>query len=492
MWTSADLENLVREKLGDYLFVLVSNRQPYVHRYQKGRVICQRGAGGVVSALDPVMRASRGLWIAYGNGDADRRVTDAAGKIGVPPEKPSYTLKRIWLNKAEEEGYYNGYSNDTLWPLSHLTFKRPTFRKQDWDYYKSVNMKFAKAIADELGGRKAFVWIQDYHLCLLPAMLKELCGPQVITAHFWHIPWPSHEIFRICPDKKELLEGLLANDLLGFHIRLHCNNFLEAVDRELESKIDRERFSVTKGGHETLVRPYPISVDFTAISADAASPAVEETMRSLKEEFRLEGQKLILGIDRIDYTKGIPERLLALDLLLDRHPEFKEKVTLLQIGEISRIHVQKYKDINDEINAIVERINWKHSTENWTPVVLTRRHVSYEEILALYRLSSVCMVTSLHDGMNLVAKEFVSSKIDGTGVLMLSNFTGAARELTDALVVNPYDRDQCADELHRALSMPEEEAARRMQKMRETVASNNIYHWAGKILSDLLKFDFRE
>lgn len=492
MWTKEGLQGLIRDKLKDQMFIVVSNRQPYVHVFKKGKIECQRGAGGVVTALDPIMQTCQGIWVAFGNGDADSKVTDSTGKIKVPPEVPSYTLKRIWLTKDEEEGYYYGYSNEALWPLCHMTFQRPIIRSEDWDYYKKVNEKFAKAIIDEVGKNKAFVWIQDYHLTLLPKLLKEALGTQVITAHFWHIPWPSYEVFRICPQKKEILEGLLANDLLGFHIQHHCNNFLDVVDRELEARIDREKFSVVRGGHETLVRAYPISVDFEGTNKVSTSTAVSDIQKALTEEFGLSGYKVLLGIDRLDYTKGIPERLHAIDRLLEKHPELKEKIVFIQMGEISRIHIQKYKDLNDEINELVEEINWKHSTDGWKPIILVRRHLSFTELVAFYRLGDVCIVSSLHDGMNLVSKEFVSSRSDEKGMLVLSQFTGVARELTDAVLINPYDREEFSEGIWQTLSFSEDEAKKRMQKMRQIVEQDNIYRWAGKMLSELFKFEFKE
>jgi len=478
--------------MGDYLFIVASNRQPYVHSFERGKIQCKRGVGGVISALDPVMQACEGLWVAYGNGEADSKVTDKDSKIKVPPDHPRYTLKRIWLIKEEEMGYYYGYSNEVLWPLSHMAFKRPVFRKEDWECYKRVNEKFAQAIIEEIGNKKAFVWIQDYHLCLLAKYLKQMAPHQIITTHFWHIPWPNYEAFRICPQKKEILEGLLANDLLGFHIRYHCNNFLDVIDREIESKIDRERFSVIKGEHETLIRPYPISIDFEGIQKLADSEKVYSIRQSFLDEFGLVDMKVIVGLDRIDYTKGIPEKLLAIERLLDKYPELKKKIVFLQVGVISRLHLTAYKDLNDEINALVEQINWKHALEGWNPIIFVRRHFSVTELLALYRLSEVCIVSSLHDGMNLVAKEYVASRSDDKGMLVLSQFTGAARELTDAILINPYDREQLSEAIYTAITLTKEERDKRMAKMAEVIKTNNIFRWAGKIISELLKFEFTE
>jgi len=493
MLIKEDLQGFVQEKLGDYRFVVVSNRQPYEHVYKKGKIECQRPSGGVITALDPVMQACRGLWIAASSGEADHRVTDRFNKIEVPVDNPAYTLKRVWLTKPEEEGYYYGYSNDALWPLCHMAFQRPIFNQEDWQHYINVNQKFAKAVMEEIGEAKAFIWIQDYHFCLLPKLLKEMAAPnQLIIAHFWHIPWPSYEAFRICPQKNEILEGMLANDMIGFHTHYHCNNFLEVVDRQLESKIDRERFSVIRKEHETLIRPHPISVDFEEINRNVQTDDFKKIESDLIEEFHLDNCRLLLGVDRIDYTKGIPEKLCAIDRLLEKHPELKEKIVLLQLGVLSRIHIAKYKTLNDDINHLVEKINWKHSTDDWSPVIFIRGNMSSVKLQALYRMAQVCIVSALHDGMNLVAKEYVSAHCDEDGVLVLSQFAGSARELTEAMLINPYYGEQFCDSIYQALTMPEEERRKRMVKMRQTIIENNIYHWAGKFISGLLKIEFKE
>lgn len=492
MWTKQDLQSLIKTNLTEYRFFVVSNRQPYDHIRKKGKIEAHRGVGGVVTALDPVMQTCEGTWVAFGNGEADRLATDSDGKIKVPAENPSYTLKRVWLTKEEEQGYYYGFSNSAIWPLCHMTFKRPIFNTEDWEYYKQVNLKFAQAIIDEAGDRKSFIWVQDFHFCLLPKYLKELRPNQFIIAHFWHIPWPAHEIFQICPQKKEILEGLLANDLLGFHIRYHCMNFMDVIDREIECKIDRERMSVIKANHETLVRPYPISIDFESIKENADSKEVKDVVHGLKEEHKLSGLKVMVGLDRIDYTKGLPEKLLAVDHLLENHPELIGKVVLLQIGVLSRIHLKQYKDLNEEINDLIEDINWKYAKDGWKPIVFIRQQFSLSQLTALYRLSDVGIVSSLHDGMNLVAKEYIASCTDTKGMLVLSQFTGAARELLDAILINPYDGMQFSEGLYQALMMHEEERSKRMGKMGEQIKANNIYRWAGKIISELLKFEFKE
>ncbi|MBU1061115.1 MAG: trehalose-6-phosphate synthase [Candidatus Omnitrophica bacterium] len=492
MWTKDSLREVVEERLGDYLLIVASNREPYVHTYRKSKIVCQRSAGGVVTALDPVLKACSGLWVAHGSGDADKKTVDQFDKLQVPPDDPKYTLHRVWLTKEEEDGYYYGFSNEALWPLSHISYTRPKFEELDWEMYEKVNRKFADAILKEIGDRKAFVWIQDYHMALLPKFLKEAKGNNIITAHFWHIPWPNPEVFRICPKRTQILEGLLANDLLGFHIRYHCENFISTVEKEIEARVDRERFSIIKGGHETIIRPFPIGVDYEHIDHLSQSREVEEYMQSLREEFLLNYEFIMLGLDRIDYTKGIPERLRAVDRFLEKYPEYKGRFVLIQMGRLSRLHIPVYKNLNDEINALVEEINWKHSQEGWAPILFVRRHLSYPEVIAFCRLANICIVSSLHDGMNLVAKEYVSARTDGTGVLVLSQFTGSSRELEDAVMINPYDTEDFSEKIKKAITMDKKEANRRIIKMREKIALNNVYKWAGKILSELLKFEFKE
>ena len=492
MWTKENLKEVVQESMGDYLLIVVSNREPYIHMHKKSKIVWSRSAGGVVTALDPVMKACSGLWVAHGSGDADKKTVDKNDRVQVPPDDPKYTLHRVWLTKEEEDGYYYGFANEGLWPLSHISYTRPKFEEMDWKMYEKVNRKFADVILKELNGRKAFVWIQDYQMALLPKFLKEAKGANIITAHFWHIPWPNPEVFRICPKKTEILEGLLANDLLGFHIRYHCENFMATVEKEIEARVDRERFSIIKGGHETLIRPFPIGVDYEYVEKLSESNQVKEYTQNLKEEFLLNYEFIMLGLDRIDYTKGIPERLRAIDRFLERYPEYKGKFVFVQMGRLSRMHIPAYKNLNDEINALVEEINWKHSYEGWSPIVFVRRHLSYHEVMAFCKLANICIVSPLHDGMNLVAKEYVSTRTDNTGVLVLSQFTGSARELSDAVMINPYDIDDFAEKIHEAVTMDKKDVAHRMQKMRDDVSRNNIYRWSGKLLSELLKFEFKE
>ncbi len=443
-----------------------------------------RPASGLVTALDPIMRAAGGTWVAHGSGSADRETSDSRGRLNVPPDKPSYTLRRIWLTQEEEQGYYYGFSNRALWPLCHIAYTRPIFDAADWEQYSRVNAKFAEAVLEEIDGAPAIVLVQDYHFALLPRIVKSR-RPDAIISHFWHIPWPHREAFRICPWQEEILDGLLGSDLLGFHVQLHCNNFLETVDRLIESRVDYEHFSVTRGTHETKVRPFPISIDTAGISQNGLRRSDVHAFRKslgLRDDW-----VLALGVDRMDYTKGIPERLRAVDRFLERYPEWRNRFVFVQLGAPSRTEIPEYRELNDYIDALADGINAKHGFADWKPVCVARAHHTAETVFAAYRAAAVCVVSSLHDGMNLVAKEFVAARDDRQGVLILSPFTGAAREMPEALLVNPYATDAFADALNTALTLPVEEQQRRMQRLRAQVAEHNIFRWAGLLLTETFR-----
>ena len=491
-WTQEALQSLIQTRLSGFKFIVVSNREPFIHRFNGEHIECMQPASGMATALRPILMASRGTWIAHGSGDADREVVDKHNRVAVPPDNPAYTLRRVWLTKEQENGFYYGLSNEGLWPLCHVTFTRPVFRLQDWEMYQECNRIFAEAVIEEAGSGPSFVFIQDYHFCLLPRMLKQMGGKNLVIAHFWHIPWPNREVFRAFPWGEELLDGLLGNDLLGFHIRLHCQNFLDLVDRMIEAKVDRERWDVTRGGRNTLVRAFPISIDFTAHDLHARGDAVDKEMDAWRHRLRLGERLLGAGIERLDYTKGIPDRLRALDYLFETRPEWRGRFLFVQVAVPSRSHLPSYQAVEDEVDRLVEQVNWKWGNGTWKPVILLKQHHNPVQMAALHRLTRFFIVNSLHDGMNLVAKEYVASRFDEDGVLVLSRFTGAQRELPDALSVNPFALHETADAIHQALTMPESERQRRMRRMRERVAYNNVYRWAGKILSNLLKFDLPE
>jgi trehalose 6-phosphate synthase len=491
MWNRDALHQLIDERLAGHKLIIVANREPYIHRFTGEQVVCVKPASGMAAALDPILQACGGIWVAHGSGDADRATVDTRDHVEVPPENPSYTLRRVWLTNEQEDGYYFGLSNEGLWPLCHVTFTRPIFDAGHWECYRHVNQLFAQAVLEEANDEPAFVFIQDYHFGLLPRLLK-LANPQLIVAHFWHIPWPNPETFRVFPWKDELLEGLLGNDLLGFHLRYHCQNFLDTVDRTLESRSDYERFEVTRGGKVTVVRPFPISIDYDEHQHLAQSEQVEREMARWRRMLPIANGCLGIGIERLDYTKGIPERLRAVEEFLRRNPRYREKFTFVQIAVPSRTNIDSYQRVEAEVDRVVERINRHWGTSRWRPVVLLKRHFDHPAMMALHRLSDFCIVSSLHDGMNLVAKEYVTSRFDEGGALVLSQFTGSARELSDALLVNPFAIDEMAEAIRQALEMPDAERRKRMQKMRSAVESNNVYRWAGKIVSALLQFEIPE
>lgn len=480
-WSPATLCQLLQNELPNTQVMIISNREPYIHNCVNGQMTLQLPASGLVSALEPVMRTCRGIWIAHGSGSADRETVDSKDRIRVPPSDPTYTLRRVWLNELEQEGFYYGLSNEGLWPLCHIAFVRPNFRASDWEQYVAVNNRFADVACEEATCDDPIILIQDYHFALLPRLIRDRI-PKATIITFWHIPWPNSETFGICPWRSEIIDGLLASSILGFHTQLHCNNFIEAVDRFMESRIDRENGSIAFRGHEVIVRPYPISIEWP--------PNVMSTQCSIKEG----RQKLLLrlglpddvrigvGIERFDYTKGILDRMNAVDTFLTLHPEWRGKFVFLQAAAPTRSKLASYSSLEVEANLLANEINKRHATFDWKPIHLFIRHHEQKEVYELFRCADMCIVSSLHDGMNLVAKEFVAARDDERGVLILSSFAGAAQELSEALIVNPYDVNSMATAINYALSMSENEQCERMRLMRDQVKQHNVYGWAAQML----------
>jgi alpha,alpha-trehalose-phosphate synthase [UDP-forming] len=484
MWTADRLAVHVRSRLEDGRLFVVSNREPYIHSHRGRSVEVSEPASGLVTAIEPVLRACGGTWVAHGSGDADLEMVDAHDRLVVPPDDPHYTLRRVWLSKEEEQGYYYGFANEGLWPLCHIAHTRPLFRPSDWKHYQEVNQKFADALLEEMEDvAHPVVLVQDYHFALLPRMIKQR-RPDARLAIFWHIPWPNPEAFGICPWQRELIDGLLGADLIGFHIQAHCTNFLQSVDRTVESRIDWNQFAVQRLEHRTAVRPFPISVESVDVPQVPHESAYEERGALLKV-LGVEAALMGVGVDRIDYTKGILERFLAVERFLEKYPRYQGVFTFVQIGAPSRTHIKRYHDLQAEVEAEADRINWKFQSGQWKPIVLLNRQHNHKEVEAYYRAADLCLVTSLHDGMNLVAKEFVATRHDERGVLILSCFAGAARELADALQVNPYDIDQTAEAIRAALEMAPEQKQLRMQRMRRTVREHNVFRWAGSLIGEL-------
>lgn len=489
-WTPKSLHELLHSALPGAEVLVISNREPYIHNHTKDGIAVQRPASGLVSALEPIMRACGGTWIAHGSGSADRETVDQHDRIRIPEASPAYVLRRIWMTEEEQDGYYYGFANEGLWPLCHIAFVRPAFRISDWRSYQEINRRFANAVVAESRTDNPVVLVQDYHFALVPKLIRERL-PKATVITFWHIPWPNAETFSICPWKEELIEGLLGSTIVGFHTQFHCNNFIECVDRFLESRIDRETQAVSLGGHESMIRAYPISIEWPPKALEAVPPS-KKCRSDVRAQFSLPPDtKVIVGIERFDYTKGILDRMKAVDALLSRNPAWKDRLVFIQVAAPTRSKLGSYARLQSEAEALAEDINARHKCRHG-PIILIVRHFEPVEVFRLFRGADACIVSSLHDGMNLVAKEFVAAREDNTGVLVLSSFTGASRELSEALIVNPYDTEEMASALELALTMPAEEQIERIKLMRQQIKENNVYRWAGRMLIDAARSRRRE
>lgn len=491
VWTPERLGEEMKQILQNKTMVIVSNREPYMHVKNGNEIQCIVPASGMVTAMEPIVKACGGLWIASGSGDADKETVDENDKVLVPPYENSYTLLRVWLTKEQEDHYYYGFSNEGLWPLCHIAHTRPVFRKTDWDYYKEVNELYAKAVLKEIKNKEEpFVLVQDYHFALLPKLIKE-ARPDARVALFWHIPWPNPESFGICPWKKEILAGMLGADLMGFHTQYHCNNFLETVNQTLESRVIWENFSVKIGNHFTLVKPFPISIAFTSKDLDNGHDPEEGRPKSadILKQHGITAQYMGIGVDRIDYTKGLIEKFLAIDRFLEKSPDYIGKFTFVQIGAPSRSQLKTYSDTIIAVEQEANRINWKFKSKGWQPILFLKGHHSHQQIEPYYQAADFCMVTSLHDGMNLVAKEYIASRKSNDGVLILSQFAGASQELYGAIIINPYDIEESSDAISYALEMPKEIQSQKMKLMRRVILKHNVYSWGANILRTMASIE---
>lgn len=483
-WTEDRLREFIKAYVKDRTIYVLSNREPYVHTQTKNGIEWSVPAGGAVTALEPMLEACGGIWIAHGSGSGDKATADEHGNIAVPPDEPKYTLKRVFLTAKEVKGHYTGFSNEALWPLCHMAHVRPVFRKEDWTEYRRVNGRFAKTLLEEIRHvERPLILVQDYHFALVPALIKK-SRPDARVAIFWHIPWPSAAQFSICPWRKELLEGMLGADLLGFHTQQYCNNFMDTVGSEVESRIDLEHFSITRGEHRSYIRPFPISIAYPGNAEPKGEPD-----RSTLEALGVSTEFIGLGVDRLDYTKGILERFKGIEFFFDSNPDFKGRFTFLQIASPTRESVEKYREYAAEVEAEAARINDKLAAGGWRPIVLEHKLYSHKQLEPLYQIAHVCLVTSLHDGMNLVAKEYVAARTEEDGVLVLSQFTGASRDLKGALLINPYSAEETAEAIRKALSMSKTEQHRRMKTMRRSVRDYNIYRWSAEIIKALMSLE---
>ena len=481
VWTPERLNEEMKQVLENRVMVVVSNREPYMHIHEGNEIRCIVPASGMVTAMEPILKACGGLWIASGSGDADKETVDEFDKVAVPPYENKYMLRRVWLTKEQEDHFYYGFSNEGLWPLCHLAHTRPVFRKTDWEFYKQVNELYAAAVLQEIKDKdEPFVLVQDYHFALLPKLIK-MARPDARVAIFWHIPWPNAESFGICPWQKEILSGMLGADLIGFHTQYHCNNFLETVNSTLESRVIWENFSVKIGKHFTLVKPFPISIAFTRKDIEETIPD-EVDPPVITDSHGLPIKYIGIGVDRIDYTKGLIEKFLAIERFLEKYPEYIGQFVFVQIGAPSRSLLKSYSDIINAVEHEVTRINGKFRSKGWQPILYLKGHHSHEQIQPYYQHARFCMVTSRHVGMNLVAKEFIAARKNNDGVLILSQFAGASQELHGALIVNPYDIEQTAEAIRVSLEMPLEVQNQKMKQMRRMIMQHNVYSWGASIL----------
>jgi alpha,alpha-trehalose-phosphate synthase [UDP-forming]/trehalose-phosphatase len=476
--------NAISARLPDRQHVVVSNREPYLHKRTRRGIVVERPPGGLVAALDPVLQATGGVWIAWGSGSADREVTDRQDHVWVPPEEPRYVLRRVWLPPAIVERYYYGYANQALWPLCHMAVDKARFLHRYWDGYVEANHIFAAATAEEAQSG-AFVWVQDYHLALFPRFIRAR-RPDLILVHFWHIPWPAWDVFRACPQaqRRALLEGLLGSDLLGFHVDRYRRNFLECVTRELEeAEVDPVRGLVDYAGRRTTVRTFPISIDVDAFDTLARSRAAVRWMARWRRRPEIGDRRIAVGVDRLDYTKGIPERLRAIDRFLAGRPEYAERFVFVQKAAPSRTRIQAYRELQNEVERLVGEINTRRGRAGWQPILYVPEPMPPVALAALYRMAEAAIVSPLQDGMNLVAKEFIAAQVDGRGVLLLSELAGAAEEMAHAVSINPYDEEGFAEAISQALAMPAEERRLRMRALRAYLAEHDIYWWMEEVVA---------
>ncbi|MDI6727865.1 MAG: bifunctional alpha,alpha-trehalose-phosphate synthase (UDP-forming)/trehalose-phosphatase [Thermodesulfovibrionales bacterium] len=476
------LKAFIEENLSDKNLIVVSNREPYIHKKTGLSIRVEKPAGGLTSAMDDVLKVTGGTWVAWGSGGGDRDVVDSKNLVLVPPENPSYMLKRVWLSQSEAENYYHGYSNQVLWPLCHITLDRVYFRKKFWEDYKKANRAFSDAVLEE-ADNNSVVWVHDYHLCLVPGMLRNE-RPELTIAHFWHIPWPDWSVFRICPQAKEIIVGLLGNDLVGFQIPLFVKNFMDCVSECLDADIDYSRATINFRGHITRLKAFPISIDFDKFNSMASSQRTIRMMENIKEKHGVTQGYIGIGVDRLEYTKALIKRLQAIDLFFDRYERFRRRFTFIQIAIPTRMR-EPYISYKKAVEELVSKINEKYSVGNWKPIIYIDTKVEHKDLVSYYRAADVAIISSVYDGMNLVAKEYVASKTDEKGVLILSEFAGASEELEGSILVNPYDIEQFSECIKTALKMPEKEKVSRMVALRRHVSENNIHKWILDILNEI-------
>jgi trehalose 6-phosphate synthase len=457
--------------------VMMSNREPYIHEKSKRGVRVKVPSGGLVTAMDPVMQSTNGTWIAWGSGSADMEVSDASGRIMVPPDCPKYTLRRIWLSTKEVADYYYGFCNRVIWPVCHMFQENAQFDRDYWETYKKVNDKFAAAAIEEMNEGDN-LWVQDVHYCLVPSKVREKV-PDANIAVFWHIPFPATETFSCIPWRNELLRGLLGADMIGFHTNTYSKNFLNAVRKEIPEAVVTES-AIELNGRVTRVKTFPIGIDYQYLREQGEAETIKKRAARLRRKMDID--HILFGVDRLDYTKGILNRFLAFERFLESNPKYLGKVSFIQVASPTRSIITEYRDMKRQIEETVGRINGRFQQPQWTPIIYIHRHIPSDELLVLYEIADVAMITPVVDGMNLVAKEYVT--VNEHGVLILSEFAGASEEMTQALIVNPYDLEMTAKAILIALTMEPEERKRHIQALRNLVKEHDVFWWLDTFLKE--------
>jgi trehalose 6-phosphate synthase len=425
------------------------------------------------------MQRQKGIWVAWGSGNADFMVCGPENKVIVPEEEPQYALKRIQLTTKEIENYYHGFSNSVLWPLFHLFIEKVHPQQDYWNTYQKVNKKFAHTVLSEMK-KDEFIWIHDYHLSLVPYFIRKE-KPDAKIAFFWHIPWPPWEVFGSLPQRDDLLKGLLSSDFIGLHTKSYVKNFIDCALKNETVHLNRKENILLSEDKKTKIRPIPLGISYSDFADSVLSKNAIKKAKRLKKMHK--NRNIILGLDRLDYTKGILDRLKAYESFLEQYPEFKEKIVLVQIASPSRNKIDEYCAMKKEIDEAVGNINGRFGNEEWTPVIYFSRRMTQQSLLAYYKAADVSLITPLRDGMNLIAKEYAASK-DDDGVLILSEFAGAAEELNDAILVNPFDVQKTAGAIKTAIEMPAEEKKQRFQSMKQKVKDRDSDWWLNSFLKE--------
>lgn len=458
--------------------IIVSNRLPVRVAMKNGKLKLEPSTGGLATGLSAIHAKRPSIWVGWPGVPLDS-ISWSERRI-IEESLATRNLYPVFLSRSDIDDFYHGFCNSTIWPLFHYFPERAHYEEKFWEAYKRVNGLYLKTVL-EVYRPGDVIWVHDYHLMLLPRMLREELGDDVPIGFFLHIPFPSSEVFKLLPWGRDILHGLLGADLIGFHTYNYVRHFLSALRRLLGIENTLGRTYVN--GRVVLVDAFPMGIDFDRFTKMLEENKVKERVEEYRKTFG--NLHTILSVDRLDYTKGIPQRLMAYELFLKRYPEYRGKVVLVLVVSPSRTDVKEYSELKKRIDELVGRINGKYSTLDWSPIVYIYKFIPFEDLLALYQIADIALITPLYDGMNLVSKEYIAAKPNGEGNLILSEGAGAATELVEAIIVNPNNVGEVAEAIRKALEMNQEERIRRMRAMRERIRRYNVYRWAEDFLERL-------